>query len=52
MLIPVQHLKSAAENGAGFILVILPERAEDVRNMVKHTGDCVLGVLTQCVVRL
>ncbi|KIM89992.1 hypothetical protein PILCRDRAFT_812786 [Piloderma croceum F 1598] len=42
-------LKSAFDNGAGFILVILPERAEEVRNIVKHTGDIVLGVPTQCV---
>jgi hypothetical protein len=50
LLIFVQLLLSAFEKGASFILVILPERAEDVRNLVKHTGDVVLGVATQCVV--
>ena len=43
-------ITSAVEHRAGFILVILPERAEEVRNLVKHTGDVVLGVATQCVV--
>jgi hypothetical protein len=47
-----QLLKSASDNGAGFILVILPERAEELRNLVKHNGDVILGVPTQCVVSI
>jgi hypothetical protein len=48
----LQTLTSVVGHGAGFVLVILPERAEEVRNLVKHTGDVMLGVATQCVVSL
>ena len=36
---------------AQFILAILPENAEELRNAVKRFGDIEQGVATQCVVR-
>lgn len=46
----MQLLNEAKQAGCVFVLVILPQSAEEIRNNVKHYGDIVYGIATQCVV--
>ncbi|KAL0575953.1 hypothetical protein V5O48_006023 [Marasmius crinis-equi] len=50
------HVYNASERffggkkvGPNLVLVVLPENGDDIYTAVKHFGDCLQGVATQCV---
>lgn len=51
LLILAQLFNTIFDDGGRFILVILPPGStEEIHRQVKHSGDVLLGVATQCVV--